>query len=125
MDVAENYMSVMDRKEVKIIFAKSKTKNLVRNHDKNRKIRIFRQLMRTHKSLEKGVLLGISASARKKGSLVCKTENFALTSEPHNQEEETDDFNQVKGNGKRLLPSTYERITRSLDMMGIIYRKNT
>ena len=68
MGIMENAKCVVDRKENKQRnFAESEIKNFVRSHDKMLKIRYFGHVMRTHQSLEKDIMLGITAGARIKG----------------------------------------------------------
>ena len=64
MGMAENSKTVVDRKENKQRnFAESETKHLVRSHNKNAE----NVMMRAHESLEKDIMLRITAGLRKKG----------------------------------------------------------
>ena len=72
MGMAENSKSVVDRKKFKRRnFAESEAKHLVRSHNKNAENAIFRTRDKAHQSLEKDIMLEITAGARKKGKPVC------------------------------------------------------
>ena len=67
MGIAENSKSVVDKKENKEILQKERPKISLKAITKMRKMRYFGHVMRAHQSLEKDIMLGIIAGARKKG----------------------------------------------------------
>ena len=65
MDMAENSVCVVDRKEIKLRnFAESETKHFVISHVKMLIMRYFVLLMRTHQSFGKDMMLGITARVK-------------------------------------------------------------
>ena len=95
----------MDRKEKKQrSFAESEIRHAFRSHDKNARNANFGHVMRGHQSLEKYIMLGITAGVRKKGKpskrwmddvksvtglkrVGERREKVELNSEQHNQRE--------------------------------------
>ena len=69
MGMTENSKSVMDGKENKQIFQKVRANISLEAITKTLKMRYFGHVMRPHQSLEKDIMLGITAGARKKGKL--------------------------------------------------------
>ena len=67
MGMVENSKNIVDKKENKeILFCIS-----LEAMTKMLKMQYFGHAMRAHQSLEKDIMLGITAGTRKKGSLVC------------------------------------------------------
>ena len=117
--MAENSKSVADKMEKKEILQKVRPNILLETMTKMLKI-YFGHVMRTHQSLYKGIMLGITAGKEKSEALyavdgrhqkcnwtfskLVKDKKVALISEQHSQEEKTNQcLIQGKGNGKLLL----------------------